>query len=99
MVPRARGAHEFELAGISAENHAADPKGKKLELLRESEGLEAEVTSMMAGIHGPIVDEQAITPFGKGRISKRGIESMPLEPGETLKPNYLPHSPLIEICR
>jgi len=35
----------------------------KLELLRESEGLEAELTSMMAEIHGPIVDEQAITPF------------------------------------
>jgi hypothetical protein len=27
------------------------------ELLRKGEGMDAEVTSMMAGIHGPIVDE------------------------------------------
>jgi hypothetical protein len=26
-------------------------------LLRESEGIDAGLTSMMAGIHGPIVDE------------------------------------------
>jgi hypothetical protein len=31
--------------------------------LREIEGTDAEVTSMMAENHGPIVDEQAITPF------------------------------------
>jgi hypothetical protein len=54
---------------------------------------------MMAEIHGPIVDEQAITPFGKGRISKRGLASMPLEPGETLKLNHQPHSRLTEIFR
>jgi len=62
------------------------------ELLREHEGRNAELTSMMAEIHGPIVDEQAITPFLKGLISKRGFESMPMEPSRTLMLNDQPHS-------
>jgi hypothetical protein len=74
------------------EVHADDPKGKLPELLRESEGREAEVTLMMAEIHGLIVDEQAITPFGRDWISKRGLESMPSKPGEILKLNFQPHS-------
>jgi hypothetical protein len=37
--------------------HADNPKGKMPELSREREGREAEVTSMMAEIHGPTVDE------------------------------------------
>jgi len=37
--------------------HADDPKGKLPELSREDEGRNAEVTSMMAEIHGPTVDE------------------------------------------
>ena len=32
------------------------PKGKGLELLREPEGADDEVTSMMAEIHGPTVE-------------------------------------------
>jgi hypothetical protein len=40
-----------------SEDHADDPKGKPPELLREAEGANVEVTSMMAEIHGPIVDE------------------------------------------
>jgi len=43
--------------------HADEPKRKTLELLREDKGRKAESTSMMAEIHGPIVDEKAITPF------------------------------------
>jgi len=50
---------------VGARNHADDPKGKPPELLRESEGREAQLTTMMAEIHGPIVGEQAITPFLK----------------------------------
>ena len=46
--------------------HADDPKRRTLELLREDESRNAEVTPMMAGIHGPMVDEQAITPFLEG---------------------------------
>jgi hypothetical protein len=42
---------------VRAEVHADDPKGKMPELSRESEGIDAEVTSMMAEIHGPKVDE------------------------------------------
>jgi hypothetical protein len=57
LTTRASGLAGFELADVRAENHAADPKGKKLELLREPEGRNAEWTLMMAGIHGPIVDE------------------------------------------
>jgi hypothetical protein len=77
---------------VRAKVHADDPKGKPLELLRKHEGRNAEVISMMAEIHGPIVGEQAITPFGKGRVSKPGLESMPMEPGATLRLNYQPHS-------
>jgi len=65
LATRVRGAPGFELPGICAENRAADPKGKNLELLREAEGADAEVTSMMAEIHGPIGGEQAITPLLK----------------------------------
>jgi hypothetical protein len=36
-----------------------------MELLRESEETDAEMISMMAEIHGPIVGKQAITPFLK----------------------------------
>ena len=50
---------------MGAETHADDPKGETPELLREDEGRNTEVTSMMAEIHGPIVGEQAITPFLK----------------------------------
>jgi hypothetical protein len=42
---------------VGASIHADDPKGKLPELSREGEGREAEVTSMMAEIHGPMVDE------------------------------------------
>jgi hypothetical protein len=42
---------------VGAEIHADDPKRETPELLRESEGRGAEVTLMMAEIHGPIVDE------------------------------------------
>jgi hypothetical protein len=45
--------------------HADDPKGKPPELLREVEGRNAELASMMAEIHGPNSAEQAITPFLK----------------------------------
>ena len=40
------------------------------ELLRESEGADVELTSMMAENHGPLVDEQAITPFSRCGESK-----------------------------
>jgi hypothetical protein len=50
---------------VVPEIHADDPKGELPELSRETEGREAEVISMMAEIHGPKVDEQAITPFLK----------------------------------
>jgi hypothetical protein len=42
---------------VRAGVHADDPKGKKPELSRESEGIDAEVTTMMAEIHGPKIDE------------------------------------------
>jgi hypothetical protein len=42
---------------VGAEIHADDPKGEMPELSRESEGRSGEVTSMMAEIHGPTVDE------------------------------------------
>jgi hypothetical protein len=99
LATRARDAHGFELAGVGAENHAADPKGKNLELLRKAEGADAELTTMMAEIHGPIVGEQAITPFLKTGFQKPDLESMPLVSGGTLKPNHQSHTGLTEICR
>jgi hypothetical protein len=42
---------------VRAKVHADEPKRKTPELSRENEGLDAEVTSMMAEIHGPKVDE------------------------------------------
>ncbi len=59
--------------------HTDEPKRKTPELLREIEGTNAEVISMMAEIHGPIVDEQAITPFSECRESTLDVESMPME--------------------
>ena len=44
-------------AWVGVGNHADDPKGKTLELLRESDSGKAEVTSMMVGNHGLIGGE------------------------------------------
>ena len=65
MAPRARDALGFEDDRAGARIHTDEPKRKTPELLREIEGTKAEVTSMMAEIHGPIVDEQAITPISE----------------------------------
>ena len=40
-----------------AKSHVAEPKGKDLELLRESEGAEVRCAEMMAENHGLIGDE------------------------------------------
>ena len=52
-----RGAPGFEPACAGARIHADDSKLKRPELLRENEGMHAEVALMMAEIHGPNVDE------------------------------------------
>jgi hypothetical protein len=42
---------------MRANVHADEPKRRTPELSRERESREAEVTPMMAEIHGPMVDE------------------------------------------
>ena len=64
-ITRTRGGLGFEPDRAGARIHTDEPKRKTPELLREIEGTNAEVTSMMAEIHGLIVDEQAITPFSE----------------------------------
>jgi hypothetical protein len=65
-MPRGRIALEIEPDRAGARIHADDPKGKPLELLREHEGRNAELASMMAEIHGPNGAEQAIKPILRG---------------------------------